>query len=128
MKDLLYEIIEYIKKLFISIFGVYHVEEGSTFLEQIDISLFDRIIFIVISITLILSIWLPKIIHTEKKHYKLIVEIIIHIIIVGTIIYETIHGHTYLKGGILLLIYILYEMSKEIFLTKNEKNEKVKSD
>ena len=115
---MIYEVIEYLKKIFITIFGAYHIETGNEFLTMLDIDVFDRIIFFVIGIALIFTVWSPKIIRTHKKRNKLIAEIIIHTVIVSTIVYNSLTEGTYLKGVMILLIYLLFELSIELFLEK----------
>ena len=123
--NLLYEIIEYLKRIFVTIFGGYHVHEGDNFLQALNISLLDRIIFLTIAGAMILTIWLPKLIKSEKKLHKHIAEAIIHVVIVGMIVYEAAHAETYLRGIILTLLNLLFEMGIVLFLTRDKEKENV---
>ena len=117
----LIELIEYIKKFFITIFGGFHIAEGSEIMEKVHVDLFDRIIFIVVASMLLLSIWMPHIIQSESKKHKLLAEWIIHTLIVGAIIYQAVESENFIRGATIIMIYALYEISKILFLGDDDK-------
>lgn len=125
MQVLLYELLEILKKLFVTIFGGYHVKCGDDFLYAMEVNMFDRIIFIGIAAALLLSIWIPRIIKTSSKTVKVTAEVIIHLIIVGMIIWEAVGHEKYIRGIILLMLYLLFELSRELFLSQHKRKKEI---